>query len=71
MPSNVIRSFSFDNATRELTVRFMTGRTYVYFDVPSAVAAEMRRAFAKGEFFNREIRGHYRFARRVHEPTSG
>lgn len=69
MPSAVIRSFSFDTARRELTVQFTTGRAYINFDVPDAIAAEMRRAFAKGEFFNRAIRGRYRFARRENEQT--
>jgi hypothetical protein len=63
MPSAVIRSFSYDAETRALEVLFTSGRRYVYCNVPGEVAADMKRAFAKGEFFNRAIRGRYRFVR--------
>ena len=62
MPSTVIRSFSYDAEARELEVLFTAGRCYIYFNVPPEVANGMRKAFAKGEFFNQEIRGRYRFA---------
>ena len=63
MPSAVIRSFSYDKDERQLEVEFTTGRRYAYLEVPEDVAAQMRAAFAKGEFFNREIRGRYRFVK--------
>jgi hypothetical protein len=63
MPSTVIKRFSYDAERRELDVLFVTGRRYLYHDVPEGVAAVMRAAFAKGEFFNAEIRHCYRFTR--------
>ena len=59
MPSQVIRSFSYDRDLEALTVTFVSGRRYRYEGVPAELADEMRGAFAKGVFFNRRIRGHY------------
>jgi lysyl-tRNA synthetase class 2 len=55
----VIRSFRYDPEARELHVTFVSGRRYVYADVPAEVAEEMRLAFSKGSFFNRRIRDHF------------
>jgi hypothetical protein len=59
IPSTVIRSFDYRAATRELLVEFVTGRRYVYAEVPEEEAASLRQAFAKGVYFNRHIRPHY------------
>jgi hypothetical protein len=68
MPSTLIRAFSYDDAASTLEVTFVSGAIYHYFDVPAEVAQNMREAFAKGEFFNRHIRGHFRFARAQRAP---
>jgi len=60
MPSRVIRRFDYRPETRELEVLFVTGRRYVYADVPSEEADAFRAAFAKGIYFNRRIRDRYR-----------
>ena len=65
MPSHVVRAFSYEPAERRLDVRFTSGRDYSYYDVPLEVFEAMARSFAKGEFFNRQIRGRYRFRRRT------
>ena len=59
MPSTVIRRFDYSAERRELTVEFVTGRRYVYADVPEEEARALRSAFAKGVHFNRRIRGNY------------
>ncbi len=61
MPSTVIRRFDYSPQGRELVVEFVTGRRYVYCDVPEEEAAAMRAAFAKGRYFNAHIRDRYRF----------
>jgi hypothetical protein len=61
MPSTVIRRFDYAPDRRELTVEFVTGRRYVYLDVPPAEATAMRSAFAKGIYFNRRIRDRYKW----------
>jgi hypothetical protein len=63
MPSTVIRSFSYDDAARELTIIFRTGRQYTYEGVPKEIFEAMKAAFSKGEFFNDHIREHFRFRR--------
>ena len=63
MPSSVIRTFSYDASRRELLIVFQTLRRYVYQGVPEETYQAMKAAFAKGEFFNAEIRGRYPFFR--------
>ncbi|RZN31829.1 KTSC domain-containing protein [Bradyrhizobium sp. Leo121] len=60
MPSTVIRFFRYDAEKRELLVLFVTGRRYIYEDVPPDVAEAFGNAFSKGQFFNHEIRDRYR-----------
>lgn len=59
MPSTVIRRFDYSPEARELTIEFVSGRRYVYSDVPLEVAESMRAAFSKGSYFNRKIRDNY------------
>ena len=59
MPSTVIRRFDYRPDSRELVVTFVTGRIYVYSEVPEAEAQAMRAAFAKGVYFNKHIRDRY------------
>jgi hypothetical protein len=48
MPSTVIRYFRYDPSARELQVTFVTGRRYVYEEVPQDVFDAFRTAFSKG-----------------------
>ncbi len=59
MPSKVIRDFSYNVATRQLTVTFATGRVYAYAEVPPDVHNAFRASGSKGRFFNLEIRDNY------------
>lgn len=61
MPSTVIRSIAYRPDTAELDILFVTGRRYIYHDVPKAAAQAFAAAFAKGRHFNARIRDHYRF----------
>ena len=61
MPSTAIADLSYDPRQRCLTVTFITGRIYQYFEVPPDVAGAFATAASKGAFFNREIRGRYAF----------
>ena len=60
MPSTVIRRFEYRSESRELEVLFVTGRRYLYIEVPAEEADAFRAAFSKGAFFNRRIRDRYR-----------
>jgi hypothetical protein len=61
MPSTVIRRFDYSPERRELTVEFVTGRRYVYHDVPEQEAQALSGAFSKGRYFNAHIRDRFRF----------
>lgn len=56
MPSTVIRHFTYDAANRRLDVTFVSGRRYVYFEVPEHVANDFRAASSRGAFFNAHVR---------------
>jgi hypothetical protein len=66
MPSTVIRRFAYDPDRRELWVEFVTGRRYVYEQVPEAVVSALGSAFAKGVYFNTRIRDRFRFREAPH-----
>lgn len=61
MSSSVISRFVYDPAKRELWIEFVTGRRYVYEDVPDDVAQAFGSAFSKGTYFNSRIRDHFEF----------
>jgi len=59
MPSTVIRRFDYSPEREELVVEFVTGRRYVYSQVPQLEAQKLRAAFAKGVYFNKRIRDRF------------
>ncbi|HEY0627318.1 MAG TPA: KTSC domain-containing protein [Allosphingosinicella sp.] len=61
MPSTVIRRLSYDPDREELLVDFVTGRRYLYSEVPPHAASDFEKAFSKGRHFNAHIRDHYPF----------
>ena len=61
MPSTAISDIDYDSSRETLTVTFVTGRVYEYFDVPLDVADAFQHAGSKGAFFNRKIRDCYKF----------
>ena len=61
MPSSVIKSFVYHPEEKRLEIVFTTGRIYFYLGVPAKVAEALRSAFAKGVFFNENIRDKYRY----------
>jgi hypothetical protein len=62
MPSTVIRSIAYRPEQRELDVVFITGRRYLFHDVPPEAAEAFRAARSKGRHFNSRIRGRYLFS---------
>ena len=60
MPSSVIRRFWYDPSQQKMDVEFVSGRRYRYHDVPEETYRSMKRAFSKGQFFNVNIRDHFR-----------
>jgi hypothetical protein len=60
--SNIAR-FAYDSDKSVLTVQFLNGATYNYFDVPAFIFEEMRVVPSKGQFLAYAIKGNYRYAR--------
>lgn len=60
--SNIAR-IGYDGKTLILYVEFTKGGVYRYFDVPEAVFHDLRNAGSKGQFFARNIKGAFRYAR--------
>ena len=67
MPSTVIRRFLYEPDSRELTIEFVTGRRYMFSQVPPEDVDAFRRACSKGAHFNRHIRT--RFSSRELSPA--
>jgi len=61
MPSTVVRRFEYNPQARKLVVELVTGRRYLYSEVPEHEAEGLLRAFAKGVYFNRRIRSRYEY----------
>jgi KTSC domain len=59
--SSNIEAIGYDEASRELHVRFRTGRRYVYSEVPQETYDRFAQADSKGSFFNREIKPNYSY----------
>ena len=59
MPSTVIKSIKYRPEANELDILFVTGRRYLYHEVPPETAERFTSAFAKGRYFNRHIRGRF------------
>jgi len=57
--SSVIREIDYDAVRRELTVRFASGKVYVYRRVPPEAFAAFASARSKGAHFNKHIRDRY------------
>ena len=62
MPSTAIKAIGYDDTNGELSVTFVSGKTYRYYRVPRGIYLRFRRAASKGTFFNDHIRDRYDFA---------
>lgn len=61
MPSAVIKAYSYVAASETLEIVYHSGKVYHYLDVPEKVFKEMRSTMVKGIWFNRHIKGKYKF----------
>lgn len=61
--SSNISEVGYDPGSSTLEVVFTNGRVYQYFDVPERLYDDLIQSSSAGQYFNREIRGFYRFAR--------
>ena len=59
--SSQIRSGEYDPETQVLTIEFVKGATYEYYDVPEFVWIELNEAYSVGKTFARLVRGKYKY----------
>ena len=59
-----MRSMGYQAETGVLEIEFQSGEVYEYFDVPADVYVGLEKAESKGQYFNREIRDDYGYARK-------
>src|SRR3982074_407208 len=69
MPSSVIGHIAYQESRSELTVTFVSGKTYAYGLVPKHIYDDFRRSAAKGNFFNAHSRDRYPARRMKTDPT--
>lgn len=60
MPSTAIRAIHYNAEREQLQITFVSGRAYVYLNVPESVYAAFTSSTSKGAFFNRFIRDRFR-----------
>ena len=57
LASSNLSACSYDADERVLQIRFRSGRTYGYKDVPEEVADGLKQAGSPGAYFNSNIKG--------------
>lgn len=60
MPSTAIGDIRYNAEREQMQITFVSGRTYVYLNVPESVYAAFTNSTSKGAFFNRFIRDRFR-----------
>ncbi len=61
MPSSVIAAIKYDASSSTLRIVYVSGSVYDYKEVPEKIYNDMKAAFSKGEFLNKEIKPNYKF----------
>lgn len=61
MPSSVISTIGYNKANATLSITFVSGMVYDYKNVPEEIYMTLISAGSKGIFFNKHIKGNYKF----------
>ena len=61
MPSSVVAAIRYDASKSTLRVVYVSGAVYDYKKVPEKIYNEMKTAFSKGEYLNKQIKPNYKF----------
>jgi hypothetical protein len=61
--SSTIALIGYDTKTSTLEIEFVNGNIYQYFDIPESLHTEFVSSASHGQFFNTQIKGHYRYAK--------
>ena len=57
--SSVLAAVGYDEYAKRLVVRFKSGATYEYLNIPEPLYAELMASNAKGKFYSAHIRGKF------------
>ena len=57
--SSVIKYVDYNSLTKILTIRFVSGNTYKYRNVPESIYVGLLNSSSKGSYFNRYIKDCY------------
>ncbi|HEV8082459.1 MAG TPA: KTSC domain-containing protein [Chitinophagaceae bacterium] len=61
MPSSVISTINYNKANAILSITFVSGMVYDYKNVPEEIYMALISSGSKGIFFNKHIKGSYKF----------
>ncbi len=61
--SSSLRTVGYDKETKVLEIEFVQGGVYRYFDVDESVYLGLISADSKGTYFQKNIRGRFRYQR--------
>ncbi len=61
--SSSLQTVGYDKKTKALEIEFKNGGVYQYFDVPESVYLALIGADSKGTYFQKNIRGRFRYQR--------
>lgn len=60
--SSVIKSF--ERVGKDLSIKFHSGKEYLFKDVPDKIVSEFEKAESKGRYFGKEIRSKFTFEKK-------
>ncbi len=63
MPSSVIKRYNYEPQKHILYITFTSGITYAYKSVPLDIVNMLKVAESKGKYFNRFIKGRFKYSR--------
>lgn len=61
--SSNVESIGYDEGSQILQVRFLSGSTYIYMNVPLMEFEQLKVAPSVGSYLNRNIKGNYPYQR--------
>lgn len=68
LDSSQLRGYHYNKGTGTLTIQFMNGSYYEYFNIPGNTMDEFESSESQGKFFHSHIKGIYEFKKLSYEP---
>lgn len=61
--SSTISRVGYDASSMTMTIEFMNGGIYEYYDIPQSLVQDLLAAPSPGQFLAQNVKGQYRYAR--------